>query len=124
MNQFDLTPEEDLRLRLSVMLPGRRRSLYEHLCRLPLDELQAYPKKGYHWWMGKAARSAQALALRDYILYWRLAALSFRERYSREYLETLSPHRLRLFLRACISKIPIWAYEEPIRDAQQILFQF
>lgn len=124
MNKFDLTNIEDMQLQLSVMLPGRRHSLYEYLCALPLKALQAYPAKGYHWWMGKAARSAQAIALRDYILHWRIYALTFRQKYSREYLKTLSADDLRSFLRAHITKIPIWAYEGPIKDALQILFQF
>lgn len=123
MNQFNLTDEEDMHLRFSIMLPGRRGSLYEYLCELPLEDLQAYPKKGYHWWMGRAARTAQAFALRDYILYWRLTALSFRQQYPRAYLETRSADDLRLFLRTYISKIPIWAYEGPVKDALQLLFQ-
>lgn len=123
MNTFDLTDEEDLRLRLSIMLPGGRRSLYEHLCSLPLDALQAYPKKGYHRWMGRAAQSAQALALRDYILYWRLKAIIFRLHYPRRLLESFSSEELQVFLRAHAQKIPIWAYEDPLQDALQLLAQ-
>ena len=122
MNKFDLTDEEDLRLRLSIKLPGGK-FLYEYFCKLPLEDLQAYPKKGYRWWMGRAARTSLALALRDYILHWRLAALSFRQQYSRSYLETLSSDDLQLFLRTYINKTPLWAYEEPVKDVLQLLFQ-
>ena len=121
MNKYDLTDEEDMRLHFSVMLPGGR-SLYEYFCELPLEDLQAYPQKGYRWWMGRAARAAQALALRDYILYWRLAALSFRQQYPREYLEALSADDLRLFLHTYISKTPVWAYEGPVKDVVRLLF--
>ena len=78
MNQYNLTNEEDIQLRLSIMFCNNK-SLYTYFCNLPLEQLKAYPPKGYRWWMGKAARSPKALALRDYILYWRLAALDFRE---------------------------------------------
>lgn len=123
MNKYDLTDEEDTHLHFSIMLPGERRSLYEYLCELPLEHLQAYPKKGYHWWLGRAARTAQALAMRDYILHWRLIALSFREQYPRAYLETLSPDDLRSFLNTYIHKTPLWAYEGPLQDVSQLLFQ-
>ena len=123
MNKYDLTDEEDLRLRFSIMLPGRRRSLYEYLCELPLEQLQAYPQKGYHWWMGSIAQTPQALALRDYILSWRLNALRFRQQYSRAYLETLSLDDMQLFLRTYIHKTPIWAYEGAIQDVAQILLR-
>lgn len=122
MDKYHLTEREDQHLRFSIILPGRRRSLYEYLTELPLEELQAYPKKGYHWWMGRAARTSQALALRDYILYWRLFAISFREKFPREYLETLSYDDMRLFLRTYIQKTPVWAYEGPIKDVIHILF--
>lgn len=121
MNKYDLTDEEDLLLYSSVRIPGGR-SLYEYLCELPLEELKAYPQKGYRWWMGRAARTAKALAMRDYILYWRLAALSFRQQYPRRYLESLSADDLRLFLHTYISKIPVWAYEGPMQAAAQLLF--
>lgn len=122
MNQFDLTEKQDTLLRFSIMFPGKRHSLYGYLCELPLEDLQAYPKKGYHWWMGCAARTAKGLAMRDYILHWRLFALSFRQQYSRAYLETLSADAQRVFLRTHLSKTPIWAYEEPIRDVIELLF--
>ena len=73
--------------------------------------------------MGRAARTSLALALRDYILHWRLAALSFRQQYPRSYLETLSSDDLQLFLRTYINKTPLWAYEEPVKDVLQLLFQ-
>lgn len=121
MNKYNLADKEDLWLRFSIVLPGSR-SLYEYLCELPLENLKAYPQKGYCRWMGQESRSAQALALRDYILYWRLRALAFRRQYSREYLETLSPHNIRRFLRTYIQKVPLWAYEEPLKDGMQLLF--
>ena len=121
MNKFDLTDEEDLRLRFSIMLPGRRGSLYEHLCQLPLEDLQAYPRKGYRRWMGCAARSPQALALRDYILYWRLNAMVFRLRYPRKLLESFSSDDLQSFLRDHMQKTPLWAYEALLQDVLQLL---
>lgn len=120
MDSFYLSNEEDATLRFSIMLPSKR-SLYEYLCELPLEKLKVYPKKGYHWWMGRAARSDQAIMLRNYILHWRLAALSFQKTYPREYLETLSPDDLRAFLRTHIQKTPAWAYETSLRDATHIL---
>lgn len=123
MNKYDLTEEEDLHLRLSVILPGKKRSLYEYLSALSLEDLKAYPRKGYHWWMGRAARTPQALALRNYVLFWRSATLAFRQQYPRAYLETLSPAELRLFLHTYIQKTPLWAYEEPVRDVIHLLLQ-
>ena len=122
MNQYDLSKEEDLHLHLSILLPGDR-CLYEHFCELPLEKLKTYPKKGYHWWMGRGARSPQALEMRDYILHWRLAALNFQEKYSYKYLQTLSDDDMRVFLHTYIQKTPIWVYEVPIKEALQILFQ-
>lgn len=121
MNSFYLSEKEDLQLRCSIMLPGKRRSLYEYLCELPLETLKVYPKKGYHWWMGRAARSPQAIMLRDYILHWRLIALKFRQEYSYEYLQSLPLDALRSFLRITIQKVPIWVYEKPIQDTLHIL---
>ena len=115
MQQYDLSADEDLRLRLSIKLPGRK-YLYEYFCDLPLEVLQAYPKKGYRWWMGRAARTPDALALRDYILHWRLFALDFRRKYSREYIETLSEEELQVFLNTHIQKTPLWAYDGPLQD--------
>ena len=123
MNKYDLTEREDLRLRLSVMLPGKKRSLYEYFCALPLEDLEAYPKKGYRWWMGRGARTPQALALRNYILFWRSAALAFRQQYPRAYLETLSPAEMRQFLHTYIQKTPLWVYEEPVRDVMYFLLE-
>jgi len=121
MKRFQLSNEEDLCLHFSILLPSGR-SLYEYFCELPLDKLEVYPKKGYHWWMGKATRTPQALALRDYIFYWRVEQLHFRQTYPREYLEALSPDILRLFLSKYLKKTPLWAYEGPIRDTINILF--
>ena len=115
MNKFDLTNDEDLRLLLSIKLHGRK-YLYEYFCDLPLEVLQAYPKKGYRWWMGRAARTPDALSLRDYILHWRLFALDFRKKYPREYLETLSKEELQVFLNTYIQKTPLWAYDGPLQD--------
>lgn len=120
MHKYDLADKEDLQLRFSIMLPGR--SLYEYLCELPLEKLEVYPKKGYHWWMGKTARSPQAIELRNYIFHWRLEAMRFREKYPREYLQTLSRDALQLFLQTYLQKVPLWAYEKPLQDAIHLLF--
>lgn len=121
MKRFHLSAGEDLYLRFAILLPSGR-SLYEYFCELPLDKLEAYPKKGYHWWMGKTTRSAQALALRDYIFYWRVEQLHFRQAYPREYLETLSGDALKQFLHKYLQKNPLWAYDGPTQDAINILF--
>lgn len=120
MNQYNLTNEEDMQLRFSIMFCNNK-SLYTYFCNLPLEQLKAYPQKGYRWWMGKAARSPKALALRDYILHWRLAAIDFREAYSKETLEKMSYNELQAFLKDYIEKVPLWAYEELLRDATEIL---
>ena len=120
MAPFDPTDDEDLRMRTSVMLPNKR-PLYEYLLELPLDVLKEYPQKGYRLWMGPKARSSQALALRDYILYWRLTAQTFRQTYPREYLETLPRAALRSFLHTYLPKAPLWVYAEPLKDALRIL---
>lgn len=119
MNKYELTAEEDQHLRFSIMLSNRR-SLYEYLLELPLEDLKEYPKKGYNQWMGQAARTSEALALRDYILYWRFAAQVFRQKYPRVYLERLSYADMQLFLHTYIQKTPIWAYEKPIKDVIQL----
>ena len=121
MNRFDLSDEEDMRLHFSILLPSGR-SLYEYLCELPLEKLQAYPQKGFHFWMGNIARSPQALDMRDYILYWRSRKQIFRLVYPREYLESLPAKELQFFLNTHLHKVPLWAYEAPLRDAAQILF--
>ena len=120
MNQYDLSADEDLRLLLSIKLHGRK-YLYEYFCDLPLEVLQAYPKKGYRGWMGRVARIPDALSLRDYILHWRLFALDFRKKYPREYLETLSEEEMQVFLNTYIQKTPLWAYADPIKDVLQRL---
>lgn len=124
MHQYDLTNEEDLRLRFSIMLPFKKQSLYEYFCDLPLEQLKVYPKRGYRWWMGKVARSPDALALRDYILHWRLAALDFRQKYSKKYLEKLSYNELRFFLDIYIDQVPFWAYEAPVSAAAKLLLNW
>ena len=123
MTKYFLTSIEDTRLRSSIWLKHQRRSLYEYLCELPIEKLEKYPQKGYHWWMGRAARSKQALELRDYVLFWRRKADDFRQYYHRGLLESLSHEELQKFLRTYLTSVPPWAYEGPIRDALQILFQ-
>ena len=120
MSKYDLTEEEDLRLHLSIMLPNKR-PLYEYFLELPLEDLQAYPEKGYRRWMGRSARTSQALALRDYILHCRFAALTFRQTYPRDYLETLTHDDMQSFLCAHIQKAPVWVYEGPVKDVLQLL---
>ncbi len=122
MDKFDLSEKEDDRLH-DVAIYRNGRTLYECLVEMPLEELQAYPRKGYRWWMGRKAKSPQALALRDYVLHWRLIALDFREKYSREYLQSLSCEELWTFVNTHIQKTPQWAYEGPVRDVMKILFQ-
>ncbi len=122
MDAFYLTQEEDFDLHTSIKIPVKPHYLYEYFYELPLEDLRAYPEKSYHWWLGRAARSAQGLAMRDYVLHWRLFALSFRKHHPRAYLETLSTDRLRLFLNVNITKTPLWAYEGPVKDAIRILF--
>ena len=120
MGKYDLSDEEDLRLRFSIMLPSKR-SLYEYLCELPLEHLRVYPKKGYHWWMGRSARSPEALALRDYIWHWRTEELLFRKMYPREVLDGYSSAALQVFLRSFIKRVPLWVYADPVRDCLLIL---
>ena len=120
---YYLTEEEDFALRRSILFPGKVHSLYEHLCELPLEDLRAYPKKGYRWWMGRAARTAKGLALQDYILHWRLFSLSFRERYNHAYLDALTTEQLQFFVRAYSSFVPVWAIQETLRDALILLMQ-
>ena len=123
MTQYFLTEKEEARLRATIWLRVRRRSLYEYLCELPLEVLERYPKKGYYWWMGRQARSFQALEMRNYVLFWRGRACAFRQQYTRKYLETFSCEELQMFVRWYIHKIPTWAYEGPIQDALRILDQ-
>ena len=123
MSKYDLTFAEDLYLRTSIPLPGKRHYLYEYLCRLSPEVLQAYPQKGCPWWLGRAARSPAALAMRDYILHWKTFALSFQKLYPHEYLESLSMEQMQEFLDSHIEKVPFWAYAAPVRDAMLILLQ-
>ena len=120
MGKYDLSEEEDWRLHYSIMILGNR-SLYEYLCELPLEDLRVYPKKGYHWWMGRSARTPQALALRDYILHWRMEEFIFRQMYPREVLNKYSSAALQVFLNSYIQKVPLWAYADPVRDCLLIL---
>ena len=124
MNKYALTHEEDSRLRFSIMLPGRRGSLYQYLCQLPLTCLQAYPEKGYRPWMGQASKTPQALAMRDYILHWRFIAQDFRKQYPRACLETLSVDELQSFFNTYFHKVPSWAYQGPLQDAAQLIFLY
>ena len=122
MSKYDLSDMEDCHLH-NVVYYRNGRTLYEYMVEMPLEDLQAYPKKGWRWWMGRKAKSPQAMELREYVLHWRLFALEFRQKYAREYLQTLTDDELRLFLKNHIEKIPPWAYEEPIRDVVHLLFE-
>ena len=121
MIKYDLSDMEDCRLH-NVVYYRNGRTLYEYMVEMPLEDLQAYPKKGWRWWMGRKAKSPQAMELRKYVLHWRSFAQVFRLEYPKEYLQTLSDDEMRLFLRKYINKVPAWAYEEPIRDVVHILF--
>lgn len=120
MDTYYLTREEDEELQFSIILPGMR-LLYDHFCKLPLKDLQAYPEKGYRDRMGPEARSPQALEMRDYILFWRLAARKVRKQYSRAYLKTLSHDSLRSLLESLCRQTPSWAYDGPISDILRLL---
>ena len=122
MDKFDLSQEEDYQLH-DVVMYRNGRTLYEYMVEMSLEELKTYPKKGYRWWMGRKARSPQAMQLRDYVLHWRLVELDFRQKYSHAYLQTLSCDEMRLFLNTYIRKTPIWAYAGPIKDALHLLFE-
>ena len=123
MVKYELTNEEENRLRFSIMRPFRQGSLFEYFCGLPLKVLQAYPRKGYHWWLGKAARTPQALEMREYILHWRMTEPEIRQQYPREYLNSLSVEELWALLRMLVEKVPVWVYEKPMKDAIDILFR-
>lgn len=120
MDTYYLTKEEDEELQFSIMLP-RMRYLYEYFCRLPLNDLRAYPEKGYRDRMGPEARSAKALEMRDYILFWRLAAQRIRKQYSYEYLKSLPVDSLRSLLDRFYRQTPLWAYDGPISDIIRLL---
>lgn len=115
MSKYDLSDKEDYQLHHIVMYRNGR-TLYEYMVEMPLDDLKAYPKKGYRWWMGRKAKSTGAMELRDYVLHWRIFALEFRKIYSREYMESLSYDDMQLFVRTYMEKTPIWAYSGPLRD--------
>ena len=121
MDMYYLTKEEDEELQSCILLPGRECCLYEYFCQLPLEDLKVYPEKGYHDKMGLEARSAKALEMRDYILFWRLAAQKIRKQYSRAYLKTLSQDKLDQLQSAFLRQIPLWAYEGPLHDIIQLL---
>ncbi len=122
MIKYDLSDMEDFHLH-DVVMYRNGRTLYEYFVEMPLEDLQAYPQKGWRWWMGRKARSPEAMELRDYVLHWRLAALEFRQKYSHKYLQTLSCDEMRLFLNTYIRKTPIWVYSEPIKDGLHILLK-
>lgn len=103
MIQYDLSDKEDYQLHHIVMYRNGR-TLYEYMVEMPLDDLKAYPKKGYRWWMGRKAKSTGAMELRDYVLHWRIFALEFRKIYSREYMESLSYDDMQLFVRTYMEK--------------------
>ena len=115
MIRYDLSDEEDYQLHHIVMYRNGR-TLYEYMVEMPLDDLKVYPRKGYRWWMGRKAKSPRAIELCDYVLHWRIFALEFRQKYSREYLENLSYDEMRLFVRTYMERTPMWAYSDPIRD--------
>ena len=119
--RYELTDMEDYQLHNIVMYRNGR-TLYEYLVEMPLEDLQAYPKKGYRWWMGRKARSKQAMELRDYVLHWRLVSQDFRRKYSHNYLQTLSSEEIVSFVEANILKIPIWVYSDAIYDGLHIVF--
>lgn len=123
MAMYYLTREEDERLLFSIPLPGKTQYLYEYFLDLPLEDLKEYPQAGYHNWMSRAAKSSQAMELRNYILFWRLTAQKVQEVYSYTYLESLSDDILDFLLHIFLRQIPIWVYEESIRNIMQILSQ-
>ena len=122
MIAYDLSDMEDQQLH-NIVAYRNGRTLYEYMVEMPLEHLEAYPQKGWHWWMGRKARSAEALELRDYTLYWRLFALDFRQKYPRKYLQTLPVGEIRSFARKHSQRTPQWAYQEPVRDALRILME-
>lgn len=115
------TQKEVLISHLSIGFPCKQ-LLNEYLISLPLETLQNYPQKGWHWWMGKKSHSSQALELRDYILHWRYFQIEFRKKYSTEYLKTLSKNDLSSFVYTYLKETPFWAYEGPVRDGIRLLF--
>ena len=121
MIPYYLSDEEDYQLHHIVMYRSGR-TLYEYMVEMPLEDLKAYPKKGYRWWMGRKAKSTRAMELRDYVLHWRLFALEFRQEYPLECLESLSTNALSFFLHTHLEKTPLWAYDGPTKDAARLLF--
>lgn len=122
MSKYDLSDMEDQQM-YDIVMYRNGRTLYEYMAEMPLEDLKAYPKKGYRWWMGRKAKLPQAMELRDYVLHWRLVELDFRQKYSHQYLQTLSCQEIQSFVNAHIPKIPIWAYSEAIKDGLHILWE-
>ena len=117
---YELSDMEDYQLH-NIVVYRNGRTLYEYFVEMPLEDLKKYPKHGYRWWMGRKARSKAAMELRDYVLYWRLFALDFREKYTREDLENMSWDARQRFWKTYIEKVPMWAYEGPLRDVAHLL---
>ena len=115
MDNYYLTREEEEVLQGAILLPNMR-LLYDYFYKLPLEDLQAYPKRGYRERMGPEALSPKALEMRDYILFWRLAAKQIRKQYSRAYLKTLSQEQLCSLQKSFYRQIPLWAYDKTIGD--------
>ena len=121
MVKYKLTEEEDWALHMSIMLPAAKRSLYEYLCHLPLTTLEIYPQKGWTPRMGEEARSEKALAMRDYIYYWRLKEEVFRIEHPRSYLESLPRKEQEQLLYFYLAQTPVWVYQTAIQDLINIL---
>ena len=123
MSPYDISQSEDHKLYRLVSYPNGR-TLYELMIEMPLEDLQAYPQKGYRWWMGRKAKSSWAMHLRDYVLHWRLFQLEFCKKYSPEHLKSLSLDALRSFINCYLKSVPLWAYDGPVRDAAKLIAGF
>lgn len=121
MVNYYLSEKEDLSLYHIVMYRNGR-SLYEYMIEMPIEDLKAYPRKGYRWWMGRKAKAPEALEMRDYVLHWRIFAQEFREEFPADFLEALSTEKLTHFLKYYLEKTPTWAYDAPVKDAARIFF--
>ena len=121
MDFQEMAKKDQVLMGMFKPLPFMPDGLYSHFCQLPMEELKAYPQKGYHWWMGRKARSGQALELRDYILCWRLFSEDFQKAHSYGYMDTLTDRELADFVRVHIDKRPLWVYEEAVKLAMDIL---
>ena len=120
MIKLHLSDMEDYELH-NIVVYRNERTLYEYFVEMPLDDLRAYPKRGYRLWMGRKARSKEALDLRDYVLFWRLYALDFREKYSLQHLQSLSIAQREDFLNTYLRSVPVWAHEKPLQDVVHLL---